>query len=109
MRISAPLYAAQARPRPVGLAEVNELRREVHQLTERTNDLYDQHITALSLASTAAVATAAGGAMTLLPMTRSLGLKVAGVAGLGLAAGIGRGPHLWSSRPLRKPEAGRRR
>ena len=70
-------------------ATVDELKAEVHELTEQTDRYRDQNLTSLAVTTVAGAATLAGGALTLLQATENLGLGVAAVGGAALIAGIG--------------------
>ena len=67
---------------------VDELKEEVHKLTLHTDQLRDESTLAMAVTTTAGLATAAGGALSLLSATHNLGLSVAGIAGLCLAGGV---------------------
>lgn len=69
--------------------DVELLKQEVHHLTTQTDRLKDRAALSAAVTTTAGLATLAGGAMSLLPLTESLGLGVAGVAGMALVGGIG--------------------
>lgn len=74
---------------PTYSKSVEQLKEEVHHLTQQTDRLRDESTAALALTTTAGLATLAGGALSFLPATRSVGLTVASIAGLCLAGGIG--------------------
>lgn len=68
---------------------VEELKSEVHDLTVQTDRYRDQSITSLAVTTTAGLTALAGGALSMLSTTQSVGLTVAGIAGLVFAGGVG--------------------
>lgn len=89
MRVNAPIHRMATRRPAATLGEVNQIRREVHRLTDQTQRLADRHITSLALTTTAGLVSAVGGGLSLLPATRTLGLALAGAGGVTLVGGVG--------------------
>lgn len=84
---------------------LEQLKDEVQDLTERTDRYRDQFTGCLALTTTAGLAAAAGGALSLLSVTQNVGMTVAGLGGMALAAGIGLCLH--SNRQYSQSEAER--
>ncbi len=89
MRVTSPIHRMAVRRPAATLGEVNQIRREVHRLTDQTQRLADRHITSLSLTTTAGLVTTVGGGLSLIPATRTVGLALAGAGGVATVAGVG--------------------
>ena len=76
-------------PLQIPRKSAKQLKSEVSDLTEQTDQWRDRLALSVSATATAGLATAFGGALTLLDATHSIGLKTAGFAGAALACGLG--------------------
>ncbi len=75
---------------PTPLAQsVERLEESVHDLSAQTNRYRDRATLSLAFTTTAGLATLAGGALSLLSATESMGLGLAGIGGVALVGGIG--------------------